>query len=221
MLIGNDTRPVILCLGDSLTYGYGVLPEESYPALLQQRLRGMGLPHRVVNAGLPGETTAGARERLPGLLQGPPPSLAIVALGINDLLEGEYPRRIRDQLDSIIVTFKRARVPLLLAGMRLPPEFNDPHSQAFEELFGELARIHEVPLVPFLLEGVEGHPELTLGDGLHPNAIGYRKVEAVVWGGLAPLLATAGEPSQACGGKGSTGSKGTPGKLAGGSNCPS
>lgn len=181
--LSAGTPAVILCLGDSLTAGYGVLTEESYPTLLRTRLREQGYPHRVINAGLSGDTTAGGVRRLDGLLR-TPPHIAIVALGANDGLRGLDLHEMKQNLATILTRLQRAGVQPILAGMRIPPDDERSYSERFAAIYTELAQEHGVLLIPFLLEGVAGHPALNQADGLHPNAAGYRRVLENVW----PLL---------------------------------
>jgi acyl-CoA thioesterase-1 len=177
----------ILCLGDSLTAGYGVTAGEDYPALLQQRLRQQGFSHQVINAGLSGDTTAGGLRRLEWLLR-ETPTIAIVALGANDGLRGLSTQEMKHNLSEIIIRLKQAGVRPLLAGMRVPPNYGRRYSEAFAAVFTELAAEHQLPLLPFLLEGVAGDPDLNQIDGIHPNAEGYRRVLETVWNALQPLL---------------------------------
>ncbi|MBF0097096.1 MAG: arylesterase [Magnetococcales bacterium] len=177
----------ILCLGDSLTAGYGVAAGNDYPALLQQRLREQGFPHQVINAGLSGDTTAGGLRRLEWLLR-ETPTIAIVALGANDGLRGLSTQEMKHNLSEIIGRLKQAGVRPLLAGMRIPPNYGRRYSDAFAAVFTELAAEHQLPLLPFLLDGVAGDSNLNQVDGIHPNAEGYRRVLENVWNALQPLL---------------------------------
>jgi acyl-CoA thioesterase-1 len=183
-----DTGPVVLCLGDSLTEGYGVAPEQSYPSLLERRLREDGYPEaRVVNAGISGSTTASAVSRLRWQLRASP-DVVVLALGGNDGLRGLDLEETRKNLDETIALARSSGVRVLLAGMKLPPNYGPGYTRRFETLFPELARKHEVALIPFLLEGVAAVPELNLADGIHPNASGYEIVVENVLEALRPLL---------------------------------
>lgn len=179
--------PVILCLGDSLTAGFGVAPGSDYPSLLQQRLREQGYPHRVVNAGLSGDTTAGALRRLSWSLRSKP-TLAIVVLGANDGLRGLDLSEMKANLSQIVATLQQAGVVPLLGGMRLPPNLGAGHDTRFQAIYPEVAQEREIALIPFFLEGVAGDPELNQGDGIHPTAAGYRVILENVWRHLAPRL---------------------------------
>lgn len=185
-------RPVILFLGDSLTVGYGVMPEQAYPALIQERLRAEGLEYHVVNAGVTGDTTASGLRRLDWLLRGRV-DLLVLALGGNDGLRGIDVATTRTNLQGII---ERARnneppIPVLLAGMQSPPNMGQDFTRAFREIFPELARDNDLPLVGFLLEKVGGEAELNQPDGIHPNPAGHRLIAENVWPVLRPLLVEA------------------------------
>ncbi|MEO5341421.1 MAG: arylesterase [Magnetococcus sp. MYC-9] len=178
---------VILCLGDSLTAGYGVATEAAYPTLLQERLRREGFSHQVVNAGVSGDTTAGGLRRLEWLLQNPP-TLAIVALGANDGLRGLNLSEMKQNLGRILERLQQAGVRPVLAGMHIPPNYGRTYSERFAAIYTELAQEKGVPLIPFLLERVATDPTRNLGDGIHPNELGYQQVLANVWPVLRPLL---------------------------------
>jgi acyl-CoA thioesterase-1 len=185
---GARAGPVVLCLGDSLTEGYGVAPEHSYPSLLEQRLRGDGHPElRVVNAGISGSTTASAVSRLRWQLRAKP-DIVILALGGNDGLRGLDLGETEKNLDAAIALARSQGVRVVLAGMKMPPNYGRDYAQRFEGLFPALARKHDVALIPFLLEGVAARPELNLPDGIHPNASGYEIVVENVLETLRPLL---------------------------------
>lgn len=163
----------IVCLGDSLTAGYGLDPEYAFPALLQRSL-GESLPEvEVVNAGLSGDTTAGGLRRVNWVLK-TPADILVVALGGNDALRGLPPEETRANLMAIIKT-ARERVPgirIVLAGMLAPPNMGEAYQLAFAEAYREVVEATKVEFMPFLLEGVAANPELNLADGIHPNAQG-------------------------------------------------
>ena len=183
-----SAKTTVVCLGDSLTEGYGVAPEDSYPSLLQARLDAAGHDVRVVNAGVSGSTSASAVSRLRWQLRAKP-DWVVLALGANDGLRGVEPAATRRNLHAVIELAKEAGVGVVLAGMKLPPNYGPAYLRAFESIFPELAARHELPLIPFLLEGVAADPSLNLPDGIHPNAAGYRIVVENVLETLAPLLA--------------------------------
>jgi acyl-CoA thioesterase I len=180
-------EPVIVALGDSLTAGLGVAVEDAYPALLQARLAREGLHYRVVNAGVSGDTTAGALRRLDWVLRARP-AIVVVALGANDGLRGLPVTAMRDNLVAIVTRLRESGAHVLLAGMRLPPNYGAAYTREFAEAFDAVARRTAVPLLPFLLDGVAGRPALNLPDGIHPNAAGQQMVADTVWRALQPLL---------------------------------
>ena len=185
--LAHAQEPVIVALGDSLTAGLGVTADEAYPALLQARLERDGLHYRVVNAGVSGDTTAGARRRVDWVLRARP-AVVVVALGANDGLRGLPVTAMRDNLAAIVTRLRAGGARVLLAGMRLPPNYGAAYTREFAEAFPSVARRASVPLLPFLLEGVAGVPALNQADGIHPNAAGQRVVADNVWRALQPLL---------------------------------
>ena len=180
-------EPVIVALGDSLTAGLGVTAEEAYPALLEARLAREGFHYRVVNAGMSGDTTAGALRRLDWVLRARP-VVVVVALGANDGLRGLPVTAMRDNLVAIVTRLRGAGARVLLAGMRLPPNYGADYTREFAEAFAAVARQTSVPLLPFLLDGVAGRAALNQPDGIHPNAAGQRMVAETVWRSLRPML---------------------------------
>jgi acyl-CoA thioesterase-1 len=178
---------VIAALGDSLTAGFGVAAEDAWPALLDARLRREGRPYRVVNAGVSGDTTAGALRRVDWVLRSAP-EIAIVALGANDGLRGLDVDRMRANLLAIVERLRAARARVLLAGMELPPNYGAPYVRAFRAVFPDVARRTGAALMPFLLDGVAADPRLNLSDGIHPNAAGHRLIAERVWPHLVALL---------------------------------
>jgi acyl-CoA thioesterase-1 len=180
--------PVILCLGDSLTEGFGVSPEQAFPSLVEKRLHQAGHPGaRVINAGISGSTSASAASRLRWQLRAQPDVL-VLALGANDGLRGLDLAATRRNLEGAIALAKQAGVRVVLAGMKLPPNYGPAYTREFENLFSELAAAQGAALIPFLLEGVAARPELNLADGIHPNARGYERVADNVLAVLLPLL---------------------------------
>jgi len=178
---------VIAALGDSLTAGLGVSPEEAYPAVLEARLRREGFEYRVINAGVSGDTSAGGLRRIDWVLK-LRPDVVIVALGANDGLRGQAPDVLRDNLTRIIERARAAGVRVLLAGMRLPPNYGDDYARAFAGVYPAVARATGVPLAPFLLDGVAGDARLNQPDGIHPTVEGQRVIAERLWPYLKPLL---------------------------------
>jgi len=179
---------VIVALGDSLTAGLGVGADEEYPALLQARLRREGFEYRVVNAGVSGDTSAGGLRRIDWALR-LSPAVVIVALGANYGLRGQPPETLRDNLTRIIERARAAGARVLLAGMRVPPNYGDDYARAFAGVYPAVAKATGVPLAPFLLDGVAGNPRLNQADGIHPTAEGQRRIAERLWPYLKPLLA--------------------------------
>jgi acyl-CoA thioesterase-1 len=179
---------VIVVLGDSLTAGLGVAREEAYPALLEARLRREGYDYRVVNAGVSGDTSAGGLRRVDWALRARP-AIVIVALGANDGLRGLPVDALRDNLEQIVRRVRAAGARVLLAGMRVPPNYGDEYARDFAAVFPEVARRTGVPLAPFLLDGVAGEARLNQADGIHPTAEGQRLIASRLWSHLRPLLA--------------------------------
>jgi acyl-CoA thioesterase-1 len=182
----QDDR-VIVAFGDSLTAGYGVAPEESYPALLGARLREAGYRYRVINAGVSGDTTAGGLRRVDWALK-LKPEIALVELGANDALRGQDLEKTRANLDAIVARFEAGGARVLLLGMRLPPNYGGRYARAFEKMYEDVARARKVPLMPFFLDGVGAVARLNQSDGIHPTAEGYRVIVERLWPNLTPLL---------------------------------
>jgi len=179
----------VLVLGNSLAAGYGLSPDEAFPALLQRKVDSLGWPVRIINAGLSGETSAGGLRRIDWLLR-ERIDVLILELGANDGLRGIDPEVTRRNLQGIIDRV-RARYPdadIILAGMQLPPNLGPDYTAAFRAIYPELARANDAHLIPFLLEGVGGVPELNQADGIHPTAEGQRIVAENVWRVLRPVL---------------------------------
>ena len=178
---------MILAFGDSLTAGYGVAEQESYPARLQEILKRKGYPHRVVNAGVSGDTTAGGARRIHWLLKHRP-EIVILELGANDGLRGLPIEEMAANLETIIRAAQQAGARVLLAGMKIPPNYGEEYSREFENTFRRLAEKYHTGYIPFFLENVAAVRRLTLPDGIHPVAEGYAIVAQTVWRYLEPLL---------------------------------
>ena len=179
--------PRIVVLGDSLTAGLGLSPEQAYPALLQKRLDAAGLRYQVVNAGVSGDTSAGGLRRVDWVLEGDV-KILIVALGGNDALRGLPVEQLRDNLITITDRAKARGIKVILAGMEAPPNFGPAYTAAFRQTYRDVARQQGAVLIPFLLDGVAGLPEMNQGDGIHPTAAGAEKVADTVWSALRPLV---------------------------------
>lgn len=181
--------PVVLCLGTSLTAGYGLEPDQAYPALLQRKIDAAGLRFHVINAGVSGETSAGALRRMDWLLR-QKVAVLMVETGANDMLRGQDVAATRANVDAILTRASKQVPPprLVLLGMEATPNLGAEYVRAFRAIFPELAKEHGAALVPFLLEGVGGMRDLNQADGVHPTAAGHRKVAETVWKVLEPIL---------------------------------
>jgi len=177
----------VVALGDSLTAGLGVAADEAFPARLQARLRHEGYAYRVVNAGVSGDTTAGGLRRVDWVLRANP-EIVIVALGANDGLRGQSPQAMRANLEAIVARLQASGARVLLAGMRLPPNYGAEFTKEFEAVFPAVARRAKIALVPFLLDGVAADPRLNQPDGIHPTAAGHQMIADHVWPYLRALL---------------------------------
>ena len=180
---------VILVLGDSLAAGHGVDPGEAFPALLQERIKREGWNFTVINAGVSGDTTAGGLRRLDWLLQRKVDVL-LIELGGNDGLRGISPETTRANLQAIIDRAKNKypKVRIVIAGMKMPPNLGPDYTEQFEKVFPDVAKRNNALLIPFLLEGVGGRPELNQADRIHPTPEGQRIVADNVWKVIRPLL---------------------------------
>lgn len=182
-----DDRPRIVAFGDSLTAGLGVSQEQAYPAQLQRQLDALGFQYQVVNAGVSGDTSAGGLRRVSWVLAGKP-RIVILELGGNDGLRGLSLKDTRSHLDAIIRQLREAHVQVILAGMKLPPNYGEEYTTRFETMYQDLAKLYALPLIPFLLEGVGGEKRLNQGDGIHPTGEGYRIVVENILKSLVPVL---------------------------------
>ena len=167
--------PLVIFLGDSLTAGYGLPGDHAFPSRVAETLRTRGKPIRAVNAGVSGDTTTGALERLDWLLK-QRPDVLVVELGANDAFRGHPVARIEANLREIVRRAKAGGARVLVLGMRLPTNYGPDYANAFAAIYARVARDEHVELMPFLLEDVGGHAELNLGDGIHPNESGEKIV---------------------------------------------
>ncbi len=187
--VASKENKVILFFGNSLTAGYGLDTEESFPALIQDRLDSLGLPYTAINSGLSGETTTGGLNRLQWVLN-QKVDVFVLELGANDGLRGIPLKETRNNLQAIIdaVKEKNPETEIILAGMQIPPNMGQEYTKEFRTIFPDLAENNELALIPFLLDGVAGRPELNLPDGIHPTAEGQKIVTNNVWAVLGDLL---------------------------------
>jgi acyl-CoA thioesterase I len=182
-----DTRPRIVAFGDSLTAGLGVQAVESYPAQLQRRLDSLGYRYRVINAGVSGDTTAGGLRRVPWILNNKP-ELVILELGANDGLRGLPVDQTQSNLRQIIRQLEESGTTVVLAGMKLPPNYGQDYTASFEAMYRMLAKECQLLLIPFFLEGVGGSSTLNQADGIHPTKEGYEVIVEQVLKVLKPIL---------------------------------
>ena len=186
----STRKKVIVFFGNSLAAGYGLdNTADAFPNRIGARIDSLGLPYRVVNAGLSGETTAGGRSRIGWILR-QPPDIFVLELGGNDGLRGIPLKSSRANLQAIIDTV-RLRNPttrIVIAGMQIPPNLGRAYTVEFREMFSELATKNKAVLIPFLLENVGGIPKLNQPDGIHPTAEGHRIVTENVWKIIGPMV---------------------------------
>ncbi|HEU4885450.1 MAG TPA: arylesterase [Longimicrobium sp.] len=186
----DATRRIVMFLGTSLTDGYGLEREDAYPALIQQKVDSAGLPWEVVNAGLSGEKSAGALQRVRSWLIKQPFDVLVIETGANDMLTGGNLDTMRANIQGIIETVRAERptARIVLAGMLAAPNLGQSYVRQFNDTYPELARQNGLTFIPFLLDGVAARPDLNLADGIHPNEQGHRIVASTVWKTLEPIL---------------------------------
>jgi acyl-CoA thioesterase-1 len=190
VLFQTGTSPkTILFFGDSLTAGYGLSPEEAFPALIEKKLSRSGKPGKVVNAGLSGETSAGGLSRIDWVLR-QPVDVFVLELGANDGLRGLPLEQTQKNLQGIIdkVKAKNPKARIVIAGMMVPPNMGAAYTTKFRTIFPELAKKNNATLIPFLLQDVAGNEKLNLADGIHPNIEGHKIVAENVYKVISPLL---------------------------------
>lgn len=188
-LFAQENQKLILFFGNSLTAGMGLDTNQAFPALIQDKIDETGKPFRVVNAGLSGETSAGGLNRIDWVLN-QRVDVFVLELGANDGLRGLPLESTRDNLQGIIdkVKAKYPQVKIIVAGMMVPPNMGEDYSDEFVKIYPDLANRNSGKLIPFLLEGVAGNPDLNLPDGIHPNVEGQKIVAENVWKVLKLML---------------------------------
>jgi acyl-CoA thioesterase-1 len=184
----SKTPAAILVLGDSLSGAYGISTEQGWVSLLQQHIMDQGYPYRVVNASVSGDTTRTGLSRIEAALRQHQPDIVIVALGGNDGLRGLAFSEIENSLATIIQKCQQNNAQVLLAGVRLPPNYGPVYNQKFAELFESLSQRYQIPLVPRMLDQVADYRELLQADGIHPTADAQPKIMKNIWAGLEPML---------------------------------
>lgn len=182
-------QKTILFFGNSLTAGYGIEQDDAFSGLTQARIDSLGLNYRVINGGLSGETTAGGLSRLDWFLEDEP-AIFVLELGGNDGLRGILPSESKKNLLAIIdkVRAKYPDTKIILAGMQIPPNMGQEYTDEFKAIYPEVAEEKNVTLIPFLLEGVAGNPDLNLPDGIHPTEAGHKIVFETIWTTLKDFL---------------------------------
>ena len=178
----------LVVFGDSLAAGYGLPREQGWVHLLEQRLRAEHPDYKVVNASISGETALGGVNRIGAVLKAHRPAIVILELGANDGLRGAAPESIRGSLEAISDACRRAGARVLLVGIRLPPNYGEAYTEAFQDIYLKVARSRKLPLVPFLLDGFSDNRTLFQDDGIHPNAVAQPLMLETVWKELRPLL---------------------------------
>ncbi|MEJ7623957.1 MAG: arylesterase [Pyrinomonadaceae bacterium] len=186
-----NKEPRIIAFGDSLTAGFGLAEKESYPYLLQEKLRSDGYNYEVINAGISGETSLGGLERIDWVLEQENAEILILELGANDLLRGVPVSRMKSNLDKIIRKAKAKNLKILFCGMLAPPTMGSEYQRDYTAAFPDLATEHSVEFLPFLLENIALKKELNQADGIHPNAQGARIMSDNIFKALKPLLGAA------------------------------
>jgi acyl-CoA thioesterase-1 len=186
----EDTRPVVLFVGTSLTAGFGLDPRQAYPAIVQAKIDSAGFDYQVVNAAVSGQTSAGARSSIDWLLRRPV-AVLVIETGANDGLRGIDPAELRSNIEAIITRAQTQQPPpvIILAGMEAPPNLGRRYASQFRAVYADVAREYDLHLIPFLLDGVAGLDSLNQADGIHPTAAGQLILARHAWDVLDPVLA--------------------------------
>ena len=184
----NKTPASILVLGDSLSGAYGINNDEGWVSLLQQKIQQEGYEYRVINASISGDTTRTGLSRIEDALHTHKPAIVVVALGGNDGLRGLAFSEIKSSLANIIERCQNENARVLLAGVRLPPNYGPAYNEQFAAIFRDLSKQYDVPLVPRILDQVADYRELLQEDGIHPTAEAQPKIMENIWVGLEPIL---------------------------------
>ncbi|MGT2471064.1 arylesterase [Paraburkholderia terrae] len=189
----QQAKPTIIVLGDSLSAEYGLPRDTGWVSLMRQRLSSERIDYNVANASISGDTTSGGRARLPALMQRLKPAVVIVELGANDALRGVPLDTTEDNLRTIIEQAQQGHAKVLLIGMYVPPNYGPDYTQKFHGLYGQLSKQLRVPLVPFLLAGIEDKPDMFQSDQIHPTQRAQPLLLDNVWSALKPLLRTSSQ----------------------------
>lgn len=186
---GTLYAKTIMIVGDSISAGYGLNPEQGWVKLLQKRLdQTYPKQHKVINASVSGETTSGALARLPKLLTTHKPDIVVIELGGNDGLRGQPPQLIQQNLSQLVQQSKKSNAKVILFGMKIPPNYGSAYTKAFENNYTVVAKQHNISLLPFFLEGVAGNNNLMQQDLIHPNAQAQPKLLNLAWKYIVPAL---------------------------------
>lgn len=182
--------PIVLFFGTSLTAGYGLDPEQAFPSLIEKKARDEGVPIKVINAGLSGETSAGAVRRIDWVLR-TPADLVVIEVGANDALRGLSTDAARSNLERVVaaVRAKQPQARLAIVQMEAPPNFGAAYTKSFRSIYADVASKEGIPLLPFLLAGVAGISRLNQPDGVHPNLTGERIIADNLWKSIKPIVA--------------------------------
>jgi acyl-CoA thioesterase-1 len=186
----SQEKPVVLFFGTSLTAGLGLAPDQAFPALIEKKAAAEGMPITAMNAGLSGETTAGAARRIDWVLR-TPADLVVIEGGANDALRGLSPEAARTNLEQVIAAIrkKQPKAKIVLLQMEAPPNYGVPYTRSFHAIYPDIAKKEGIPLAPFFLDGVAGIPRYNQADGVHPNLAGERLVADNVWKAIKPVVA--------------------------------
>lgn len=182
------SKPVILVYGDSLSAAYRIPQAQGWVSLLAQRVKDNQLPYEVANASVSGETTAGGLSRLPAALKQFKPSIVVIELGANDGLRGLPTEAMKNNLEKMIQASKQANAQVVLLGMLIPPNYGPKYTNGFKQVYLDLSEKYKTPFIPFFLDGISGHSDLVLEDGVHPNVNAQKKILENVWPTLKTLL---------------------------------
>ncbi|WP_084623783.1 arylesterase [Oceanospirillum beijerinckii] len=179
----------LLVLGDSISAGYGMKPEQGWVTLLQDKLRQEGYDYQVINASISGETSQGGLTRLPALLNQHQPELVLIELGGNDGLRGLPLKLLQHNLSKLVQLTQQQQAQPVLLGIQLPPNYGRRYTQAFANIYPALAEQYQIPVMPFILEGISTDPDKMQSDGIHPTAKAQQQLLNNIWPVLQPLLA--------------------------------
>ncbi len=188
VMADNAPKQTILVFGDSLSAAYGIPKEQGWVNLVAQRLKDNQFPYEVANASVSGETTAGGLSRLPAALQQFKPSIVVIELGANDGLRGLPLDAMKNNLEKMIQASKQIKAQVVLLGMFIPPNYGPKYTNGFKAVYLDLSEKYKTPFIPFFLDGISGHSDLVIEDGLHPNVTAQPKILENVWPTLKPLL---------------------------------